>query len=159
MSTFLRRLLLTLIPTLSIAAAPAESEISFILAFKEEPVGVVFEIAQSREGALEWAAPRVKEYSHQLRARFPNLKLALVAHGREEFALLKNNEAKYPEIQNNIRSLVKEEDVPVHVCGTHAAWFQKYPEDFVEFIDVAPSGPAQINNYRSLGYVHVVLKP
>ena len=159
MSTFLRWLLLALYPALSVAGTPADSEIAFVLAFKEAPIGVVFEIAQGRESALEWAAPRVKQYAQQLRARFPDIKLALVTHGKEEFALLKENEAKYTDVQNNIRSLTKEDDIPVHVCGTHASWYQKHPEDFVDFIDVAPSGPAQINNYRSLGYVHVVLKP
>jgi hypothetical protein len=26
-------------------------------------------------------------------------------------------------------------------------------EDFPDYVDVAPSGPAQINQYRELGYV------
>ncbi len=139
--------------------ADAAQEVDAILAYPTAPPGVVFEIAQSRETALELAAPQIKLYAQRLRVRFPNLKIALVTHGREEFALLKDNSEKYRSIQAEVRALVKDQDVAVHVCGTHASWYEKHPEDFPDYIDVAPSGPVQISNYRALGYVLVVLRP
>ncbi|MBI3774904.1 MAG: hypothetical protein HY273_05015 [Gammaproteobacteria bacterium] len=139
------------------AFADSAQEIDALLARKEAPLGVVFEIAQKNETALETAVPQVKQYAQRLRARFPQLKIALVTHGREEFALLKDKSEQYRSIQSGVRELVKDQDLAVHVCGTHASWFEKYPEDFPDYIDVAPSGPVQIRNYRELGYVLVVL--
>lgn len=141
------------------AYADSATEISGILARSVAPAGVVFEVAQSREGALEWAIPQVKDYAQRLRARFPKINISVVTHGREEFALLSENALKYSAVQGSVRSLVKDDDIPVHVCGTHASWYEKHPEDFPDYIDVAPSGPAQIRNYRELGYVLVLLKP
>lgn len=141
------------------AFADSASEIDAIIARNEAPPGVVFEIAQNRETGWDGVASQVKNYAQRLRARFPQLKIALVTHGREQFALLKGNTDKYRSIQSGVRSLVKDQDITVHVCGTHASWYEKQPEDFPDYIDVAPSGPAQINNYRELGYVLVVLRP
>ena len=140
------------------AIADTASEVDAIIARKDAPLGVVFEIAQNRETALDGVALQVKQYAQRLRARFPQLKIALVSHGREQFSLLKNNE-KYSSVQSGVRELVKNQDIDVHVCGTHASWYEKHPEDFPDYIDVAPSGPVQINNYRELGYVLVVLRP
>ena len=141
------------------AHADSASEIAAILARAETPAGVVFEVVQSREGALEWAIPQVKDYAQQLRTRFPKIDIAVVTHGREQFSLLKENAEKFTAIQSGVRSLVKDDDIPVHVCGTHASWYEKHPEDFPDYINVAPSGPAQIRNYRELGYVLVLLQP
>jgi len=46
-----------------------------------------------------------------------------------------------------------EKNIHVHVCGVHASWRSMTAEDFPDYVDVAPSGPAQINQYRTLGYV------
>ena len=141
------------------AFADTAQDVDAIIARKEAPLGVVFEIAQNAEAGLELAVPQLKQYSARLRTRFPELKIALVTHGREEFALLKDNSEKYRSIQSGVRELAKDQDIAVHVCGTHASWYDKYPEDFPDYIDVAPSGPVQIRNYRELGYVLVVLRP
>ena len=141
------------------AFADSASEVAAIIARNEAPLGVVFEIAQNRETAWDGVASQVNRYAQQLRARFPQLKIALVTHGREQFALLKDNTDKYRSIQSAVRELVKDQDIAVHVCGTHASWYEKQPEDFPDYIDVAPSGPAQINNYRELGYLLVILRP
>ena len=141
------------------AFADATQDVDAIIARKDAPLGVVFEIVQNRETALDLAIPQIKQYAQRLHARFPHLKIALVTHGREQFALLKDNADKYSGIQSGVRALVKDQDVAVHVCGTHASWYEKHPEDFPDYIDVAPSGPVQIKNYRELGYVLVVLRP
>jgi sulfur relay (sulfurtransferase) complex TusBCD TusD component (DsrE family) len=56
-----------------------------------------------------------------------------------------------------VQQLVREEGVPVHVCGTHAEWRGVTAEQFPEYVDVAAAGPAQINDYRALGYALVVV--
>lgn len=139
--------------------ADSAQEVDALIARDAAPSGVVFEIVQNYETALEWAAPQVKQYAQRLRARFPELHIAVVTHGREQFALLKGNAEKYRGLQSGMRELVKDQNVAVHVCGTHASWYDKQPEDFPDYIDVAPSGPVQIRNYRALGYVLVVLRP
>ncbi len=142
----------------SLLYADAAQDIDAILAREKGPLGVVFEIAQSQESALQWAAPQIKAYAQRLRERFPNLKISVVTHGKEEFALLASNAEQYGSVHSAMRELVNDQDIPVHVCGTHASWFDKHPEDFPDYIDVAPSGPAQIQSYRDLGYLLVVLR-
>jgi hypothetical protein len=48
--------------------------------------------------------------------------------------------------------------VPVHVCGTYAGWRGLTEEDFPEHINVSASGPAQINDYKSVGYLPIVIR-
>jgi intracellular sulfur oxidation DsrE/DsrF family protein len=42
--------------------------------------------------------------------------------------------------------------VPLHVCETHANWYGVTAEDFPDYVNVAPSGPAQLAAYREMGY-------
>ena len=50
-------------------------------------MGIVFEVVSMEEDTLEWAVPVVNDYSGRLRKRFPGIKLALVTHRMEQFAL------------------------------------------------------------------------
>lgn len=134
------------------AFADDRTTLDALLTQPPAPKGVVFEIVEGRESALEWAIPEVKKQVEKLRAAFPNMKFAVVTHGKEEFALLSSNAAKYSAVHSAVKSLSGEDDIPVHVCGTHASWFDKHPEDFPSYVNVSPAGPAQINDYRALGY-------
>lgn len=149
-------LLLLLCATL--LQAQAESPISHLLKNDKPPEGVVFEIATSDEGALEWAIPRTQQYIQQLRSRFPELPIAVVTHGREMFSLQKRNEPGSQAIHQQVKSLVEQQDVALHVCGTYAGWKGLTKEDFPAYVDVAAEGPAQINDYLALGYVKVLIK-
>jgi len=136
-----------------------ESEINIILAHADDPpAGVVFEIVESDESSLTWAIPEVKKYAAILREKFPGLDIAVVSHGKEEFALLKSNSEEYASVHKAVKSLVKQQDIPVHICGTHASWYDKAAEDFPDYVDVSPVGPAQINDYENMGYTLVVLE-
>jgi intracellular sulfur oxidation DsrE/DsrF family protein len=134
------------------SASGDEDHINRILKRDSAPFGVVFEVVEGDHEALEWAIPRIKQYASQLRAKFPDIGIAVVSHGKEEFALMKSNAGKHKEVHKIVQSLVKEEEIPVHVCGTHASWYGKKPEDFPAYIDVAPAGPTQISNYEDMGY-------
>ena len=138
--------------------ALADAEVDRLLEADEEPVGVVFEIVEDDEDALGWALPEVARLSAQLRRRFPDLPIAVVTHGREQFGLLAN-EADGPlaPIHNEAQEL-RAGGVDLHVCGVHAGWDGYTPEDFPAYVDVSASGPAQIRDYRNLGFVLIELQ-
>lgn len=142
----------------AVGANDNQLQINALLKQDSAPFGVVFEIVERDGNALDWAIPQVKRYAKQLRAKFPDIGIAVVSHGKEEFALLKSNTAKHKDVHQAVQSLVKDDDIPVHVCGTHASWYGKKPEDFPSYIDVAPAGPTQIRNYEDMGYEKIVME-
>lgn len=131
------------------------AQVDAILKHSKAPPGVVFEIVTRSPGALDWAIPEVRQQAARLRARFPQLPLAVVSHGREELALQNAQRTEHISLQQQIQSLVRNDDIAFHVCGTYAERKGLAPEDFPAYIDVAPEGPAQIENYQALGYIKV----
>ena len=113
-------------------------------------------VVEGNGDALKWAIPAVNKYVKQLRERFPDIGLAVVSHGSEQFGLMKSEQKEKAEVHKTVQSLVAS-DVPVHVCGTHAGWFDIAPEDFPDYVDVSPTGPAQINDYLALDYELIVI--
>ena len=126
-------------------------DVETLLARDEAPFGVVFEIVDGDEEALITLLPRVRADIARIRARFPETEFAVVSHGREEFALQSRYQQEYGSLHDQVRSLVSD-DIPVHVCETHASWYGVTAEDFPDYVDVAPTGPAQVAVYRELGY-------
>ncbi len=141
-------------------ASPALSTtVDLLLAQDKAPSGVVFEIVERDTQALDWAVPLVARETQRLRNKFPKLDIVVVSHGREMFALQTSGKHKAnPVILEQVERLVKTDKVAVHVCGTHAGWRGLEAEAFVGFVDVAPSAPVQINNYRALDFVVVRLR-
>lgn len=141
-------------------AAPAadnQREVDKVLKMGAAPLGVVFEIVEGDPDALKWAIPQVVKFSKQLRNQFPDIAIAVVSHGKEEFALTKEKEQQNRDVHKAVKSLLAE-DVPVHVCGTHASWYGKNADDFPDYVDVTPAGPTQIANYEDMGYHKIVLE-
>ena len=56
-----------------------------------------------------------------------------------------------------VEEMVNSNDVNVHVCGTHAEWKNKAPDDFPDYVNVSATGPAQIKDYVALGYELITL--
>jgi len=139
------------------AHANNQQEIEQLLAQKDAPFGVVFEIVEGNEDALQWAIPAVNKYVRQLRKRFPNIGLAVVSHGSEQFGLMKNRQKEKARVHSAVQSLVAN-DVPVHVCGTHASWRGKTADDFPDYVDVTPAGPTEIRNYEAMGYLLIEIE-
>jgi intracellular sulfur oxidation DsrE/DsrF family protein len=152
-------LALTLISAL--AASPTGAgeveSVEALLAAEENPAGVVFDVSTGDDDALVGLLPRLKADIERLRARYPDLPVAIVTHGTEQFALTRDNRDKNAGLHAITEELVSDGDVDVHVCGTHAGWFDVLPEDFPDYVDVAAAGPAQVNDYRALDYVLIVL--
>ncbi len=150
--------LLLAVALIATAVVHADPGVEALLAAEEAPVGVLFEIVEGDEDALAWALPRVKGYAERLRARFPDLPVAVVTHGREQFALLSREaQGALAPIHDEARGLI-DADIDLHVCGAHAGWYGHVAEDFPSYVDVSPSGPAQINDYRNLGFQVIELQ-
>jgi intracellular sulfur oxidation DsrE/DsrF family protein len=157
MHTVFATLLILVVGDIARAAEP--EPIAHLLARETPPPGVVFEIVSADDDALEKTLPQARDATRRLRARFPGLDVVVVSHGREQFALLADAAEARPRVHAAVRSLLAEEDVSVQVCGTHAGWYGKETEDFPDYVDVAVSAPAQINDYVALGYEVVLLAP
>ena len=147
---------LSLLAALGVQAA--SDPVAHLLERDEAPSGVVFEIVSGDADYLEETLPIAQDAARRLRERFPGLDVVIVTHGREQFALLSRQAETSPQVHAQVRSLLAE-DVTVHVCGTYAGWRGHAPEDFPDYVDVAVAGPAQINDYRALGYELVLLDP
>ena len=139
---------------IGVTHATPQDEINDILAQKQAPFGVVFEVVEGDDDALEWAMPDINKFVKQPRKRFPDIGLAVVTHGSEQFGLMTSEQKELPEVHKTVQSLVAD-DVPVHVCGTHASWRGRDAKDFPDYVDVSPAGPTEINNYEDMGYVLV----
>ena len=150
---------LALLTAFSAATALASAQqTKAIVALPSAPPGVVFEIVSSRSAALEWAIPEVRRQIETLRQRFPGLPVAVVTHGNEQFALTRDNRARYPAVHDGVREMTQLQDIDVHVCGTYAGWRNLGPEDFPDYVNVAAAGPTTIKNYRELGYLLVLVE-
>ena len=139
------------------ANAAAADDVAALLAADEAPSGVVFEIVSGDADRLGKLLPGVRTDIERLRARFPGLPVAVVSHGEEQFALTTKNRANEPELHAIAEDMVTGKDVDLHVCGTYAGWFGVDPGAFPDYVDVAATGPAQINDYRALDYVLITL--
>lgn len=136
--------------------ASDKQQIQSILNMSTPADGVVFEILANKDG-LQWAIPRIQQYTRQLRQKFPALAIAVVSHGREQFALQTDQQQENRKLHNQVKSLLHDQ-VPLHVCGTYAEWKGVTPEDFPDYVDVAAEGPAQIRAYIELGYLLIKLE-
>lgn len=139
------------------SAMDDQEELNYILKMETPPLGVVFEVVEGDADALEWAIPQVVKFSKQLRDKFPDIAIAVVTHGKEQFGLVKTAAKENKEVHKVVKSLVQNQDIPVHVCGTHASWYGKGEEDFPDYVDVTPAGPTQIANYEDMGYEKIVM--
>ncbi len=133
------------------AAASADQEVEKVLAAAQAPDGIVFEIATNDADTLRWAVPAIRRYAERLRQRFPKLPIAVVSHGKEEFALTRPNRERYKGVHDGIQSL-QADNIPVAVCGAYAQMHQVSPEDFPDYVEVASTGPSEIRAYRDFGY-------
>ncbi len=129
-------------------------KVESILALDTAPPGVVFEIITGHKNGLRQLLPQVNANIEKLHTKFPNLPVAVVSHGDEMLALQTSKQQANPEVVSLTQSLVKQ-GVPVHVCGTYASMKGLSEEDFPAFVNVSAYGPAQIQDYIAVGYLHV----
>jgi hypothetical protein len=85
--------------------ALANADLERILAGNEAPSGIVFEIVEADDLALQQLVPIVQNAIQRLRQRFPQTEIAVVSHGREEFALQSRYQGEYAELHQQVQSL------------------------------------------------------
>lgn len=129
-------------------------QVDVLLSAEQAPEGVVFEIVSRDSDRLQKVLPRVQKAVAALRAKFPELDITVVSHGREQFALMKNQQSQQPEAHQQVRSLLGE-NVQLHVCGTFASMKGVEAEAFPDYVDVAAHGPELIKDYVELGYQQI----
>lgn len=137
-------------------AIGSNSEIEKILAMKTMPDGVVFEVVSGNEDYLKTALNKFELYQKKLKAKFPDIDLAIVTHGSEQFSLTRENKTKYADTHKRVQR-ISDSDVPVHICETHASWRDITAEDFPDYVNVSAQGPIQIRQYQELGYILIIL--
>lgn len=139
-------------------SAMADSGLERIMALQTAPAGVVIEVVEGDPDALSWALPQVDRISAELHGKFPELPIAVVSHGAEQFALARTTEKPLAsQIRQQARTL-SDSGTPVHVCGGYAAQRGIDASAFPDYVDVAPSGPARITAYRDEGYELIILR-
>jgi intracellular sulfur oxidation DsrE/DsrF family protein len=148
--------LIALFSTATYAMDADQQAVTKLLSRDRAPEGVVFELIGNEDDYLLSALEKVKSYKKQLQNKFPDLDIAVVSHGSEQFNLTTSKQSKAREAHAHVQQLVAS-DVPVHVCETHASWRDVTPEDFPDYITVSSTGPAQIRQYEDLGYTLVVI--
>ena len=88
--------------------------------------------------------------------KFPDIEIAVVAHGSEQFELTKDNDKKQKKSHDLVKRITLD-DTPVHICEAHANWRGVKAEEFPDYINVSASGPSQIRQYQELDYILVVI--
>lgn len=125
---------------------------------EQRPEGVVFEIIAWQDNSWDWAAPMLRAYVDRLRTKHSGLEIALISHGAELFELARSAGLQDKPAMRELARL-SAEGVEIHVCGEYARWKRLGPADFLDFVDVAASGSAQLADYVRLGYAHIKLEP
>ena len=158
MPHFLFRLLALTLSLVSCTIHAKDISLQEILALPAAPPGVVIEIVTADAEGLSWALPQAQNAVAKLREKFKDLPVAIVTHGREQFALTQKRQSSHQAEHRIVQSLTQDNQVAVHVCGTLAGWRGVSPEDFPAYVDVAAAGPAQINDYKALGYMLLLIR-
>ncbi len=150
-------LLLLLVTGLSQAADFNNATIDRLLNAQQAPDGVVFELISWDDKTWQWAAPMIAELRRQLQQKFPDIHVAVVSHGGEQFQLTKSAASQQPGAIAQLQWLT-DEGVNLHVCGAHSYWNDVAQSAYLDMVNVSPSGPAQVNDYIKLGYTHILLR-
>lgn len=155
---FFYSILLLVLWTPSIMASQyTNKQVDALIASGHEPDGVVFELMAWGSDTWNWAAPMLNDLRNQLKARYPDIDIAVVSHGSEQFQLTKQAAAEQPQAVQTLTELTGD-GVSLHVCGTHSEWNNISEDSYLDIVDVSPSGPAQINDYVKLGYKKIFLR-
>jgi len=157
-SKFMKLMFLLVICLFSVSVfADDKDDINKILAMTDAPDGVVFELIGSEDSTyLPNALSKIENYKEQLKKKFPSIEIAVVSHGSEQFELTTNNAITEKKAHIIVKRITND-DVPVHICETHASWRGINAEDFPEYITVSAQGPIQIRQYQELGYLLVIV--
>lgn len=137
---------------------PEIDEVQRLIDAGSPPAGVMFNVLEYDEDALEWAAPRIERYLQMLRASYPELDVVVISHGDEIMALRTSESYLYGGVQARLRLLTEEHGLVLQVCGAYAGANGVDESEFADFVHVVPLATTQIDDYRSFGYVTISLE-
>jgi len=119
---------------------------------------VLFELIGRENGKyLPEGLKKVEAYKIQLKRKFPDIKIAVVTHGAEQFELTKENAIKQSKTHDIVKR-ISAENVPVHVCSTHASWRGKTEHDFPDYVLATTGAGSQMQEYEAQGYIRVKIR-
>jgi intracellular sulfur oxidation DsrE/DsrF family protein len=137
---------------------PELVELEWILDAEGDALGgIVFDIREHDPEALNWVLPRLATYLRIIRQTRPGLPVALVAHGEEIALLTRRAAGTHRELHAELRRL-REAGLTIHVCAGFARQIGLDESDFPAYVDVVPYGPAQVQDYKEMGYGHLTLE-
>lgn len=140
------------------ASADSDSALATVLGKQEPPAGVVFEVVQGDPDGLNWAIPRIRGYIDQLRRRFPDIPIAVISHGQEQFSLLQENSRANEATHSLAKAFLAEEETAIQVCGNHAGMYGHGADDYPDYVEVVDAAPRQVRRYKEKGYDVVVVR-
>ena len=149
---------LCLLLAATMVSASELEDVTKVLQLKTAPVGVVFEMVGGDADSLNLALRRTEAYVSKMRKVFPDAKYVIVSHGLEQFSLLEHNREDNPELHKRVESIVKNKDIPLHVCGAFAEMNEVDPKEFIKSVQVADSGPLQIQEYVEQGDILIEME-
>ena len=134
----------------------ADDEVASILEASPPPVGVVFEMLTHEQSTWPKALSYIKQSVKRLRAKHPDMSFAIVSHGMEEFALLKDGKDENAATHSQVKSLLKD-NIKVEVCGTFAEWNGYDKSDFPDYVTIVDQAPRSIEFYEEDGFDVIVI--
>jgi len=134
----------------------ADDEIAAILSSPPPPAGVVFEMLTHEPSSWPKALSYIKQSVKRLRAKHPDMAFAIVSHGMEEFALLKDAKGVNASTHSQVQSLLKD-NIKVEVCGTFAEWNGYEKNDFPDYVTIVDQAPKSIELYEEDGFEVIVI--
>jgi len=138
-------------------AANDQQKVDNIIALEKAPVGVLFELIGRENGKyLPEGLKKVEAYKAQLEKKFPDIKVAVVTHGSEQFELTKDNAIEQSKTHNIVKRITAE-NVPVHVCANHASWRGKTEIDFPDYVLASSGAGSQMKEYQDKGYIRILI--
>jgi len=136
--------------------AIADDEVNDILNSSPPPVGVVFEVLTHEPAAWPKALAYIKGAIKRLRAKHSDMSFAIVSHGMEQFALLKEEKENHAGLHGEVKSLLKD-NVKLEVCGTFSEWNGYEKDDFPSYVTIVDQAPRSIGFYEEDGFSVIVI--
>lgn len=134
----------------------SDDEVGYILEASPTPEGVVFEMLTHEPATWPKALSYIKRSIKRLRAKHPDMSFAIVSHGMEEFALLKERRDTNADVHRQVQGLLKD-NVKVEVCGTFAEWNGYDKNDFPSYVTIVDQAPRSIGFYEEDGFSVIVI--
>lgn len=135
------------LPPASISLAPADGSVEAL------QTRYVFDVVIHRRDEMERLLKRIEDLENLIETREGTPELALVLHGPEIDYFTSRNYDRYMSLVDRAATLDRKGVLDVKVCDTMIRSLGLEKENFPEFIDHVPYGPAEIKKLVEQGYV------